>query len=234
MKYRRLQPMEVKTKHEKYNDFLTKKQLAEKGLIPTDEGVDLWTNSYQSKSAVYFDSTKAVKLETIYIWKNYFPDDRYTVTEIGAVDQLGNVFFNKPVKPSKEVLSQPFKADTWIDVERKNKFSGYDILFASSEDVVRRQLVSAIKKQKYVKNIVSYNTDFNIPSTLEDYKQTDLMEFFANIIKESYESFYGEKGYKWQKLEKFFEYYDVKPDGNRAVDTANALRKCYEKMAKNS
>ena len=28
--------------------------------------------------------------------------------------------------------------------------------------------------------------------------------------------------------------YDVKPEGNRAVDTANALRKCYSKMLSTS
>jgi hypothetical protein len=58
------------------------------------------------------------------------------------------------------------------------------------------------------------------------------MELFANVVKESYKNFYGEEGYKWQKLEKFLEYYDVKPDSNSAVDYAKALRKCYEKMSK--
>lgn len=69
--------MKIKTKHEEYKDFLTKKQLAELGLIPAanDKGVELWTNPYMSKSATYYDSNKAVKLENVYIWKNYFNDD---------------------------------------------------------------------------------------------------------------------------------------------------------------
>lgn len=229
--------MKIKTKHEEHKNFLTQKQLAELGLIPAanDKGVELWTNQYMSKSATYYDSTKAVKLETVYIWNNYFKDDYYTIIEVGAVDQLGNVLFNKAVKPSKEYLSHQFNADIWIDVERKHGFSGYDILFANAENIVERQLVSTIKKQKYIKRLISYNVGFNIPNSLvEDktYQKVDLMEIFANIVKESYKNFYGEKGYKWQKLEKFLEYYDVKPNGNSAVDYANALRKCYEKMSK--
>ncbi len=226
--------MKIKTKHEEYKDFLTKKQLAELGLIPAanDKGVELWTNPYMSKSATYYDSNKAVKLETVYIWKNYFNDDYgQTIVEIGAI----NVLFSKAVKPSKEYLSRLFNADTWIDVARKNGFSGYDILFANSENIVERQLVSTIKKQKYVKHLISYNVDFNIPSSLVEnkaYQKVDLMELFANVVKESYKNFYGEEWYKWQKLEKFLEYYDVKPDSNSAVDYAKALRKCYEKMSK--
>lgn len=95
--------------------------------------------------------------------------------------------------------------------------------------------MSTIKKQKYVKHLISYNVDFNIPNLLvkdKAYQKVDLMKIFANIVKESYKNFYGEKDYKWQKLEKFLEYYDVKPDGNGAVDYANALRKCYKNMTK--
>lgn len=56
------------------------------------------------------------------------------------------------------------------------------------------------------------------------------MEKFANIIKEPYESYDGEKGYKWQKLEKFLDYYDVLLDGYESIDYANALREGYKKM----
>ena len=35
-----------------------------------------------------------------------------------------------------------------------------------------------------------------------------------------------------EKLDKRFEYYDVKPDSDKAVDYAKALRECYEKMTK--
>ncbi|ADX69876.1 Hypothetical cytosolic protein [Lactobacillus helveticus H10] len=35
-----------------------------------------------------------------------------------------------------------------------------------------------------------------------------------------------------EKLDKCFEYYDVKPDSDKAVDYAKALRECYEKMTK--
>lgn len=109
-------------------------------------------------------------------------------------------------------------------------------MFASSKDTVELQLTSMIRKYKHIKNLVSYNTSFNIPYTLlEDkaYKHINLMEMFANIIKEPYESYDGEKGYKWQKLEKFLDYYDVRLSGYKAVDYANALCKCYEKMQNN-
>lgn len=59
-----------------------------------------------------------------------------------------------------------------------------------------------------------------------------MMELFANIIKEPYENYYGDTGYKWQKLDKCFEYYGVKSNSYKAVDYAKALRECYEKMPK--
>lgn len=226
--------MEVKNAHKKYHDLLTRKQLAKQGLIPTDKGVELWSNQYCQHSAIYYDPTKAIKLETVYVWKNYFKDDYYyTIVEVGAVDQLGNELFNKVVKPSREYLSQPSNADSWLEVEKKHGFSTADIILASSEKIVDRELVSLIKKQKYVKNLISYNTDFNLPNALiknKTYTQIDLMEQFANLIKEPYKNYYGEKGYKWQKLEKFLDYYGVKLSSYRAVDYANALRECYGKI----
>lgn len=107
--------MEIKTKHEKYKDFATRKQLIAQGLIPTSEGVDLWTNQYMSKVATYYDTKKAVKLDTVYIWKNYYYKDDLTVVEIAAVDQLGNTLFAKPVKPDKRWLAD--HADGWINEE---------------------------------------------------------------------------------------------------------------------
>jgi hypothetical protein len=228
--------MKVKNKHAEYKDLLTRKQLAQQGLIPTDKGVELWSNQYCQQSAIYHDPAKAVKLESVYIWKNYFKDDYYyTIVEVGAVDQLGNELFSKVVKPSREYLSQPYNADSWLEVEQKHVFSTADIILANSEKTVDRQLVSLVKKYPSIKNLISYNAGFNIPDALMEnkaYKKIDLMEIFANVIKEPYENYYGDTGYKWQKLDKYFEHYGVKPASYRAVDYAKALRECYEKMTK--
>lgn len=226
--------MKVKNAHKEYQGLLTKKQLALQGLIPTDKGVELWTNQYCEHSAIYYDPAKAVKLESVYFWKSSFNDEcGLTVVESGAVDQLGNELFNKVVKPSREYLSEGSNADLWLKIEKSHGFRTADIICADDKEAVDRQLASIIKKQKYVKNIISYNVGFNVPSILlenENYKQIDMMELFANIVKEPYEDYYGEKGYKWQKMDKCLKYYDVKLKGYRAVDYAEALRECYEKM----
>lgn len=226
--------MEVKNAHKKYQNLLTRKQLAQQGLIPTDKGVELWSNQYCQHSAIYHDPAKAVKLESIYFWKNSISDKYgFTIAEVGAVDQLGNELFSKVVKPGREYLSQD--TDSWLSVEQKHGFSTAEIILANSEKVIDRQLVALVKKYKSIKNLISYNVDFNIPSTLIEnkaYQKIDMMELFANIIKEPYENYYGDTGYKWQKLDKCFEYYGVKSNRYKAVDYAKALRECYEKMPK--
>lgn len=228
--------MEVKNAHKKYQDLLTRKQLAQQGLIPTDKGVELWSNQYCQQSAIYHDPAKAVKLESVYIWKNSFSSKYgFTIVEVGAVDQLGNELFSKVVKPSREYLSQRNNADGWLSVEQKNGFSTAEIILANSVKTIDRQLVSLIKKYPSIKNLISYNAGFNIPDALMEnkaYKKIDMMKIFANIVKEPYENYYGDIDYKWQKLDKCFEYYGVKPTSDRAVDYAKALRECYEKMQK--
>lgn len=228
--------MKVKNAHEEYRDLLTRKQLASQGLIPTDKGIELWTNQYCEHSAIYYDPAKAIKLESVYIWKNYFnSDNSLNVVEIGAVDQLGNELFSKVVKPCREYLSQLNNADFWLKIGKNHGFSTADMIFADDEKVVDRQLTSMIKKQKFIKKLISYNVEFNIPSIFlgnKTYKKVDMMKLFANIIKESYEDYYGEKSYKWQKLDKCLKYYDVKLNSYRAVDYAQALQECYEKMPK--
>ena len=59
--------MEIKTKHEKYANYKTKKQLAEEGLMPSGKGVELWTNGSCSATAIYYDATKATKITELYI-----------------------------------------------------------------------------------------------------------------------------------------------------------------------
>lgn len=216
--------------------MLTRKQLASQGLIPNDKGIELWTNQYCEHSAVYYDPSKAVKLETVYFWKNSFNDDHgLTVVEVGAIDQLGNKLFNQVVKPSREYLSEGSNADLWLKIEKDHGFRTADIICADDEKAVDHQLASIIRKQKFVKNLISYNVEFNVPSVLlkiKAYKQIDMMELFANIIREPYKDYNGEKSYKWQKLSKCLEYYDVKLNNYQAVDYARALQKCYEKMIK--
>lgn len=198
--------MKVKNAHEEYRDLLTRKQLVSQGLIPTDKGIELWTNQYCEHSAIYYDPAKAIKLESVYFWKNSFSDDYgLNVVEVGVVDQLGNELFSKVVKPCRGYLSEGSNADLWLKIEKDHSFSMADIICADNRVAVDRQLASVIKKQKYVKNLISYNVGFNVPNVLlanQAYKQIDMMELFANIIKEPYEDYYGEKSYKWQKLSK--------------------------------
>ena len=245
--------MEVKTKHKKYANFFPRQQLAQKGLIPGDKGIDLWSNQFCKTKATYFDLNKAQKITTIYIYKNYLIDNEsnYMSTELSAVDQLGNTLFNELIRPDnkwlKKANANPFKkysnADIWVQGALRSNFSYKDILFAQSYEKVSEHLIKVINQFKYIDTIISYNVGFNVPVSLiedEKYKKIDLMTLFAEVIKEPLEpqkEYYNgeyeiidddQPKYKWQKLSKCFEYYKVKPDSQTAYAYANAIRMCYQ------
>lgn len=135
------------------------------------------------------------------------------------------------------MLGKISNTDKWVN-QAKNKGWDYkDILFADTYDKVANRLVKTISKLPYVNTIISYNVDSNVPYKLvedQKYKKIDLMELFANVIKEPlpqsdfYENVEGQK-YKWQKLNKCLNYYGIKADSSRPADVANEIRLAYEK-----
>lgn len=243
--------MEIKTKHEKYANYKTKKQLAEEGLMPSGKGVELWANGSCSATAIYYDATKATKITELYIWQDYYTSDHGLVTVgIGAVDQIGNVIFDELVKPESKWLKDENNAERWLEGARHADYSASEIVLARPLATVSKKLSNAVSKLEDVKTLVSYNIDYNIPDALRNkYQEVDVMELFANVIKEPMyavdETYaYTDEdwknndvkrnfvGYKWQKLSKCLDHYHVKLKGNKACDYADAIRHAYQKMDK--
>lgn len=247
--------MEVKTKHDKYKYFKTKKQLLEEGLTPTTEGVELWINQYCKVSAIYYDTTKAEPITKVFIYSNYVMSDPYGIysrVATGLVDQNGDVLFNELSYPDRDWLKVGKNADKWANEALNSGFSYKEILFARNEKEMYKRLIKTIEELDKVDTLISYNNSYNLPFRLwgDDcgYKKIDMMDEFARVIKEPLPSHYEEyhddddneiindekHEYKWQKMSKFFDYYGVKPNGDKATDIANAIRLGYEKYLKDN
>lgn len=175
----------------------------------------------------------STKVTELYIWQDYVHDENLTTIGLGAVDQAGNVIFDELVRPDNKWLSNNSNAEAWLEMAHHAGYNASEILLAHSWDEVSKKLIDQVAKLKDVKSLISYNVEHNIPDDLKNkYKQIDVMELFANVIKDPMYDDSGKNliGYKWQKLSKCLDYYHAKLKGNKAYNYADAIRRAYQKM----
>jgi len=68
--------MDVKTKHDKYSSYKTKRQWASEGFLPkkSAKGVKLWNNRYCQVSSIYYAPDEVVKASPKQILKHFAPE----------------------------------------------------------------------------------------------------------------------------------------------------------------